>query len=267
MLAGEAQLLPGAAELARLHAAELPQKDDLCGCFCTLLALRLAGAEGLDQDDVAIAAGSTVSPTGHSEALPAGQEGRRDYRLDVPVLDDELRSGTSAGGLARAVAELSGGARVALPVAGPWSSAAVEAVLEIAAAEADAALVLNVATGLFWGSHPSVAELLAYLEAGDAAAGPPPDWHVGHFVGCLGAVRGPLGTLVVIADTYPALGVGAVHLQPRERVADALRRDGMTPGGVLVLVPAGRAAAVSAELQARGLRLELWDNGSVDLRG
>jgi hypothetical protein len=36
-------LMPGAAELARLHAAELPQKDELCGCFWTLLALRLAG--------------------------------------------------------------------------------------------------------------------------------------------------------------------------------------------------------------------------------
>ena len=33
MLGRETRLLPRAAELARLHAAELPQKDELCGAF------------------------------------------------------------------------------------------------------------------------------------------------------------------------------------------------------------------------------------------
>ena len=32
--------------------------------------------------------------------------------------------------------------------------------------------MLNVGTGFFWGSRPSIAELLAYLESGDADGGP-----------------------------------------------------------------------------------------------
>src|SRR4051812_38994433 len=153
-----AALLPKAAELARLHAAELPQKDELCGCFCTLLTLRLAGvepAEGpLDQDALGLAAGSMLGPEGHhDEELPPGEPGRRDYRLDLPRSDDLRRVGTNAPGLVRAVDELSGGARVALPVLGPWSGETVQALLALAAAEADAQVVLNVATRFLWGSR------------------------------------------------------------------------------------------------------------------
>jgi hypothetical protein len=265
MLTSQAHLLPGAAELARLHAAEVPQKDDLCGAFCTSLALRAAGYE-LDQDDVAVAAGTAISPTGHAESLPPGQKGRRDYRLDVPIEHDEDRSGTAAGGLVRAVPELTGGERTAVPVAGPFTPETVDAVMAVARAEDDAALVLNVGTGKWWGSKPTAAQVVAYLETGDPDIGPDSEWSVGHFVSCWGTVQGRAGTLWVIADTYPALGNGAVHVQPRERVAAALAREGMTPGGVLVIVPSGRSDAVAAALRERGLRVESWDNGSVDVR-
>src|SRR5262249_3128835 len=58
--------LPGARALLAIHSRELPQRDDLCGAFCASLALRAAGvedhaAEPLDQDAVALAAGSIVS--------------------------------------------------------------------------------------------------------------------------------------------------------------------------------------------------------------
>jgi hypothetical protein len=265
MLASDARLLPGADVLARLHAAEVPQKDDFCGAFCTLLALKAAGYE-LDQDDVAVAAGTTISPTGHAESLPPGQQGRRDYRLDIVVEQDEERSGTAAGGLVRAVPELTNGERVMVPVAGPFTPETVDAIMQVAQAEEDAALVLNVGTGRFWGSKPSAAQVVAYLESGDPDVGPDSEWAVGHFVSCWGAITGRAGTLWVIADTYPALGNGAVHLQPRERVAAALAREGMTPGGVLVVLPAGRGDAVADALRERGLRIESWDNGSVDSR-
>ena len=268
--AADALLLPGAAELARLHAAELPQKDELCGCFWTLLALRLAGIEGpdgepLDQDAVGRAAGSGgASEDDYAESLPPGEHGRRDYRLELPAVAADV-AGTSAGGLVRAVGELSDGRRTAVPVAGPWTPALVDTLLDLAAGEQEAALVLNVATGLLWGSHPSAAQLLGYLATGDDD-GPEPDWAVGHFVGCFGSVRGPGGSLVLIGDTYPSLGVGGVHAQPRERVAAALTREGMTPGGALVIVPAERAEAVSGALREAGFELRVWDNGSVDLR-
>lgn len=270
MLDAQTRLLPRAAELARLHAAELPQKDELCGAFQTLLTLRLAGiaeaaGEPLDQDTVGQAAGSVLGPEGYDDDLPPGEAGRKDYRLQHPRVAAEL-AGTSAGGLVRAVAELSAGRRVAVGVTGPWTVDTLAYLLETAQAETDAALVLNVGTRFFWGSRPSVAELLAYLESGDDAAGPEPEWAVGHFVGCLGVVRGARGTLAIISDTYDTLGLHGVHLQPIERVAAALRREGMTPGGALLMLPGARRDAISSTLARGGLELGVWDNGSLDAR-
>jgi uncharacterized protein DUF6885 len=264
-----AQLLPGAARLAELHAAELPQKDELCGSFATLLALRLAGVGVVDQDAVAEAAGAVLAPEDHDHTaeLPAGERGRRDYRLQLPVSDDPEAAGVSAAGLVRAVDELSGGSRCAVPVAGPWDGRTVSELLTVASAEQEAAIVLNMATAVLWGSKPALPTLLAYLADGDDSAGPPPDWHVGHFTGCLGAIRGARGTLVIVADTYPSLGWNAVYLQPVERVAAALRRDHLpTDGGALVVVPADRAEDVSTALASAGLNIATWDNGSPDAR-
>jgi hypothetical protein len=267
-----AELLPGAARLAELHAAELPQKDDLCGAFCGALALRAAGvrtAEGeeVTQDDLAIRAGTTLFAGDHGGSLPPGERGRRDYLLDLPRTEDEPTSGTAAGGLARAIEELAGERFRVVAAAGAWSADSVAAVLDAAAAvDGPCAVLANVATRFFWGSRPPLTALLRYLEDGDVAAGPEPDWNVGHFVLLLGLVRGRHGRLVVVADTYRSLGVEGVHLQPIERLALALRRPGMTEGGVLVVLPVEHADAVEAEIAAAGLAARLWDNGSADVR-
>jgi Family of unknown function (DUF6885) len=262
-----AELLPGAARLAELHAAELPQKDELCGSFCTLLALRAAGLDIPDQDAVALAAGAVLPPPGydHLAALPEGEQGRQDYRLELPVIADGDLAGTSAPGLVRAVSALSGGTQTALPIAGPWQAGALDELLQIAAAEEQASVILNLATGALWGSRPPLAALLGYLATGDDSLGPAADWQVGHFTGCLGAIRGAAGTLVLVADTYASLGWNGVHLQPIERVAASLRRDALpTAGGALLVVPADRAESVGAALGAAGLTVAAWDNGSPD---
>src|SRR3954447_10582624 len=140
-----AQLLPGAARLAELHAAELPQKDELCGSFCAFLALRAAGVDVADQDAVAEAAGGVLAPEDydHTAELPAGETGRRDYRLQLPIADDPDVAGVSAAALVRAVSELSGGTRTAVQVAGPWGGRTVVELLTAASAEQEAAVVLN----------------------------------------------------------------------------------------------------------------------------
>ena len=271
MFGAETRLLPGAAELARLHAAELPQKDELCGAFNTLLALRLAGittADGqqLDQDEVGVAAGSALGPAGYDEELPPHEKGRKDYRLEHPRVAAEV-AGTNAGGLVRAVDELSRGSRVAIPTSGPWTAASVLVLLEMvrgrarrgARAERRHPLPVGLAA-------PGGGARHAYLETGDDGVGPAPDWAVGHFVGCLGTLRGARGTLAIITDTYEMLGLHGVHLQPVERLAAALQRKGMSPGGALVIVPAERRPPVSQALVAEGLELGIWDNGSVDVR-
>ena len=247
-------LTRGADRLLELHAAELPQKDELCGCFWATLALRLHGEESVEQDDVALLAGSAITSHGHQHVLPLGQAGRNDFRVELPLTDDDDASGTSAHGVVRAVEEITGGRLVALPVPG-LGAPALRALLRAAAeGTAPVALVANVQTGAFWGSHPTAAQLAAYLERGDLDAGPPADWSVGHFVGLLGLDEGRAGALVTVADTYPAIGLGGVHLQPVEAVASAL-----AGRGVLVIAEPDVAQRVA---EAAGGAGELWDNGS-----
>jgi hypothetical protein len=263
------RLVAGAQRTAALHAAELPQKDALCAAFWGLLALRLAGhreTDGtpLDQDAVALAAGTLLPPPGAAELLPPGEPGRRDYRLALPRAERPEAAGTSPAGLAHAVARLSQGALRAVPVAGPWDAATVIAAVDVAArVPGTATLIANVATGPLWGGRHSAAALLGYLATGEAER-PPPDWCVGHFVGVLGAFAGPGGTLAIVADTYRSLGWDGVHLQPAERLAEGLRRDDGADGGLLLVVSDAYAAIAERQLRNLGLVTALWDNGSPE---
>jgi hypothetical protein len=262
----ELTLLPGARVLLEAHARELPQRDDLCGAFCGSLALNAAGfsvrgGEPLDQDAVAVLAGSFVSRVPDTSALPDGEHGRRDYRITPPMLDDASVSGTNCAGVLRAVNELSDERLCALPYAGPWSGVALARLFD-ALATLPATLIANVATRHLWGSTPSVSQLLALLLDG-ADEGPAPDWDVGHFVCVFGRIAGPGGELYGVADTYPALGVRGVHMQPRERLARALARPGMAPGGAIAVIAREDAAAVRAAAGACGLQERAWDNGTL----
>jgi hypothetical protein len=259
-------LLPGARDLLTIHARELPQRDDLCGAFCASLALRAAGLQGegpLDQDAVALAAGSVVSAVPDASILPFGEPGRRDYRLRLPLIEGGATSGTTAAGLIDAVERLSGARLVAIPYQGPWTVTALAGLFDLAAAlPRPAALVANLATHHLWGSHVRADRLLGYLLDGDLD-GPAPDWKVGHFVCILARARGPRGTLYAIADTYPSLGAHGVHLQPQERLAAAIERRDMPAGGVLAVVFAEDAPGMRAGGGALGLVEGSWDNGSV----
>jgi hypothetical protein len=268
----EMTLLPGARALLAVHARELPQRDDLCGAFCTALALRAAGietsgGEPLDQDAVALAAGSVVSALADAGNLPRAEEGRRDYRLALPFVEDSAVSGTTAGGLVAAVVALAGERLAAIPYSGPWTAATLDGLFEMAAArERPVALVANLATRHLWGGHPRAQQLLDYLLDG-TLDGPPPDWDVGHFVCVVGRLRGPKGCLYGVADTYPSLGTGGVHLQPQERLAAAIDRRDMPAGGVIVVAAIRDAPAIRAGAGELGLVEGAWDNGTVALGG
>ena len=110
----------------RLHARELPQRDDLCGAFCGALALGAGGVERragepLDQDAVGLAAGSIVARLQDPRNLPRGERGRRDYRLELPFVEDAAVSGTTVAGVLDAIERLSGGALAAIPYPSPAS--------------------------------------------------------------------------------------------------------------------------------------------------
>jgi len=201
-------------------------------------------------------------------SLPAGETGRRDYRLTLPQIEDAARSGTTPAGLTRAVDGLSDGALAAVPLSGPWSAQTLAAAFETAAAlSRPVTLVANIATRHLWGSRASAEQLLAYLLEGELD-GPDPDWDVGHFVCAVGRVEGPAGSLYVVADTYPSLGNGGVYAQPAERLALALQRPPAQPGaspegGMLAVADARDAATLRAGARAAGLREALWDNGTL----
>lgn len=267
-------LLPGARALLALHAREAPQRDDLCGAFCGALALGAAGmatspagGEPIDQDTVALAAGSVVGLHTDPAILPLRETGRRDYRLALPFVEDSSVSGTTAAGLVRALAQLSGGRLEPIPFSGPWTAATLDGLFDLTAAlERPVTLLANLATRHLWGSHPRAEQLLAYVLDGDPS-GPPPDWDVGHFACVIGRMSGPGGSLYGVADTYLSLGSGGVHLQPRERLAAAIDRREEPAGGVLVVVDVQDAQAVRAGAGSLGLAEGIWDNGTVTASG
>jgi hypothetical protein len=264
----EMTLLAGALELLALHRRELPQRDDLCGAFCGALAMGAAGieqrdGEPLDQDAVGLAAGSVVSRVGDVSILPHGEQGRRDYRLALPFIEDPNASGTTAAGLLGAIEELSDGRLSAIPYSGPWNAGTLGGLFDVAATlERPVTLVANLATSYLWGSRAQASQLLGYLLDG-VAAGPPPEWDVGHFACVFGRLSGPGGSLYGLADTYPALGSHGVHMQPEENLAAALERREKPAGGMIVVVSAQDASAVRAGAGALGLLEGTWDNGTV----
>jgi hypothetical protein len=264
----ELELLPGARSLLAAHRAALPQRDDLCGAFCGALALRAAGidtcdGEQLDQDAVALAAGSVISARPDPAHLPHGARSRRDYRLALTQIDDSATSGTTPAGLVRAVEQIAGGALVAIPLAGPWSAGALGGLFDLASdVSRPLTIVANLATRHLWGGGASAAQLLDYLVDG-TDEGPPADWDVGHFVCLIGRVRGPGGSLYGVADTYPTLGSGGVHVQPEDRLALALLRPQMPPGGLVVIASREDAAALRAGAGGLGLSEGAWDNGTA----
>jgi hypothetical protein len=230
----ELELLPGARELLAAHARELPQRDDLCGAFCAALALHAAGMHE-----------------------------RHGEPLDQDAVEDSAVSGTTAAGLLRAVEELSGGSLLAIPYGGPWSTAMLHGLFDLAAALAHpVSLVANLATRHLWGSRPRLEEILAHLYEG-ALEGPEPDWDVGHFACVPARLRGPGGSLFCIADTYASLGLGGLHLQPAELLARALERRDMPAGGMFVVVSRDDSPSVRAGAARLGLVEGLWDNGTV----
>jgi hypothetical protein len=260
-------LLPGSERLLRSHARDLPQRDDLCGAFCAALALRAAGieeraGEPVDQDAVALAAGTIVSALSNREILPFGEQGRRDYRVSLPTVEDSAVSGTTPAGLVHAVQELSDGQLAAIPYGGPWTAETLGGLFDVAGSlTRPVTLLANLATHHLWGARPGIEQLLGHLLDG-AQHGPEPDWDVGHFACVVGRIRGPGGSLYFIADTYPSLGSGGVHLQPEENLARAIDRRDMPAGGMIVVACAEDAPAVRSGAAGVGLLESLWDNGT-----
>lgn len=262
MASMSATVVPGAEAIAELHAQELPQKDNLCGCFWGAIVLRAAGIADVDQDRVAVEAGTTLPAGDPATFVPRGETPRRDYRIELPVAPDATASGTAAPMLGDAIQRLAEGRLAVVPVAGPWTAETVVSLLETVAAIApDTTLIANIRTGPLWGSRPDPALLLAYL-AGVDVQGPPPEWDTGHYVNLLASVRSAERALVLVRDSYRGLGWQGYHLQPDAAFARALERGDGREGGVLCICPAAGAGALRESLAEAGYDLRDWSNGT-----
>ncbi len=254
--------IPDRRLVARLHADERQQMDNLCGCFWASLALRAAGIDA-DQEAVALEAGAILPGGDPQTHVAPGAEPRNDYRVALPMAADPETAGTAAPELAAAIRRLSGGRLEAIEVAGPWSGQTVTALLD--AAEPAGMLIANLRTGLLWGSRPDAAVVVDHLLGRDPEP-PAADWDVGHFVELTTLVRGLAGSLVVVRDTYQELGLDGHHLQPPDRVAAALRRGDGRGGGVIAVCAAEAGPDLGERLRGAGLELGGWDNGTPAAR-
>jgi hypothetical protein len=243
--------LPGGARLAAVAQAELPQKDGLAAAFCGLAALRAAGVEVPDQDAVAAAAGTVRGPA----VRPPGEPGRTGFRLPLRRADNPAAAGTRVSRLAAALSSLSGGALVAVPATGEWTT---ESLFDLLAGLWDlprVAVIARIDGAELGASDTPERALLDYLDTGV-----PPLWTSrwrppgGHFVLLAGIRIGAEGTLVSVVDTYASLGDNGIHDQPLEWVTAALA--GL---GVLLVVDADRAAVAREAVRAAGLTPSAWD--------
>jgi hypothetical protein len=249
----------GADGIAEIHAQELPQKDNLCGCFWGAIVLSAAGIADVDQDRVAVEAGTTLPAGDPATFIPPGEKSRQDYRVPLPTAADSGASGTSAPALARVIEHLSRGELVVIPVAGPWSAESVVGLVEDVSG--NATLLANIRSGLLWGTRPDPSILLAYV-AGGHVQGPGPEWDTGHYVNLVASIRGGERSLIIVRDSYQSLGWNGYHFQPADAIARALERGDGREGGVLCICSPEDEKSLRAQLQGGGYELRHWNNGT-----
>ncbi|GAA4986931.1 hypothetical protein WHI96_04160 [Pseudonocardia tropica] len=245
---------PGAEPLLRVHAASLPQPDQLAGPFVArLLVAALSPLPAPTVAAFAHAAGTRVRAGDDMSSRPPGAPADADYLRGLPVAADDERAGTPVAGLGRAVEEFSGESLAAVPAAGDWTGDRLGELLGAVTGDGPIGFLVSLSTGELGAAGTPVADL-------DAGARPGPDWSTAHVVALWGRRDGPGGPLLAVADTYPQLGspdLGpGLHLQPADRVAAALGH-----GGGLVLVgPDRRRDALTAAVVAAGLSPRWWED-------
>jgi hypothetical protein len=247
-----------------IGSQRVQQKDNLCGPFWAARVLTEAGftewdGERIDEDLIALRAGSVLPESNGVPSVPPGAVSRTRYRYQLQLAPADA-SGTAERPLMQAIVSASGGSLSCTPIRGPWTAELVERLVGDAPS-IGARLIANLRTGRLWGSRPPIELVLDEL-AGRLVQGPVADWDVGHFVELAMLIRGPQKSLVLVHDSYPSLGVNGFHLQPPRVLAAALQRGDGREGGVLVIVPQSRTRAAVAHVAEFGLEIGDWNNGT-----
>ncbi|MEM3922305.1 MAG: hypothetical protein QXG25_05450 [Nitrososphaerota archaeon] len=279
---------PHYLEIHREYVSELDQKENFCGAFAAAYILRGLGyrlhkSEIVDQDYVAYLARVNVDPRdlerlralkreiaclSKEKAEEVIRENRSIwYRFDdLPTTLKPQELGASPEGVIYAIQEISMSKFKAIPVktfskieGDLLTREKMNSFLDLLrrAEEYDAQFILNLNTKHLLDSE-RITRLSEKLLLGEEFQEIFREG-VGHYVGCGGLIEVDDRQLIIVRETYGKYGA---HLQPAELVRRALlRRDGRE-GGIIVITPADFEEEVKRFLSERGLRIEIWDNGS-----
>jgi hypothetical protein len=293
----EVRYVEGFEGIADLFDTLGDQRPSTCGAYAARYLLAPLGhpsAEGGDttrEDFLAHLAGTVLEAAEVGPAEEAGAAARASGLSDEEALDrfpdtyygwplrssaDPAVAGTSPTGVARAIALGSGGALTTLPV--PARDAGGHVLLD---PERWAALLDVLGEHLVaWRIHP-----IANYEADQlldpttdayrsGLAGRPVDdlprdrWGVGHFAGVCGLWRDAAGqTWILLLDTYKDRGWNGYEPQPAELLRRGLVREDGREGGLLLVVPREHLAALHGAVDAIGLEVRMWGNGSLEPEG
>jgi hypothetical protein len=273
------------------------QRPATCGAYALSYLLPAIGFERYKGNDLAaedllahlaavVVEADEIGPSDEiARMVASGELGEREalarfgaiwYRFPVRASDDPVRSGTSATGVARAVAVATDGGLASIPLAARRADGSVqltepvwEAVLDRLAAESRHwrwHAICNYETDRLLKPDDPAYRPAALGRADSVDRVPLDDWGVGHFVGVAGLWR-PRGIepwWLLLLDTYKQRGFSGYEPQPAELMRLGLIRTDGREGGLLLVIPRDRVEPVSDALSALGLEIRMWSNGSPE---
>ena len=232
------RFVTGADRFAALHTTALPQVDELW-LFPGPPRTALARFD-VDEEDVALKAGTTQSPSRYKGGLPKGGPAATPAAISRSLTrSDPARPRPD---MVRAIDEIGAGVVTAIPVAGPFTVANTRAVLEIACSASSVAR-RTLHRALLGLASDGAQCWRTWRRATIRPARGRGTWALRD---ALGTIDGAAGTLVVVADTYRSLGTGRRLPAADRAVAAGLRRETFPgDGGIIAIVAIDEEASAT----------------------
>lgn len=299
-----AEIFPGAPivlvdrvdAMAEIFGGLADQRPSTCGAYALSYLLPAIGFPELDGIDLAaedylahlaavVIEQREVGPSAEISArVAAGELTEAEarvrfpsswYRFPTRASDNPIVQGTSPTGVARAVAIGSAGALVTIPVAGRdhagrpqltpdrWTS--LLDILEAHLADWRLHVIFNYKSDQLLAPTSPLYTVEALRGPAPAAEIPRDGWGVGHFAGLAGLVRRADGARwLILFDTYKSRGFAGYQPQPEELMRLGIVRSDGRGGGVLIIIPREHQDAAIASVEALGLEVSMWSNGSLE---